>query len=248
MKNPEDISLLIVEDDVSLLDALVVSFETKGFYVRSAKNGKAAVDLIEKHRIDAVLSDIRMPDYNGLQLMTRIRELHPESPVLILMTGFSDVEVADLYHCGADAFFPKPFNLKSMEKKILELTSDRAEVWSVDHSMTESPFHIAKSFQTIDSAIASGCLGIGRGGMFIFHETELPSPGMPISFELGFINDPGITLLSGTGTIQWRRPAPNGPEGAQVCGIEFTSLFEGCRKRTIEWIKNRRIIPFIPKN
>ncbi|HEV7643905.1 MAG TPA: sigma-54 dependent transcriptional regulator [Pyrinomonadaceae bacterium] len=116
-------NLLIVDDEQSYRQLLTLVFETEGYKVRTAKNGREAVEMLLVEPADLVISDVRMPDMDGIELLSAAREFLPDLGV-VLMTAFASVETArDAFKLGADDFIQKPFDveeLKLIVKKTLE--------------------------------------------------------------------------------------------------------------------------------
>ncbi len=105
------LTALFVDDDKSLLEMLLLHFNTDEYKVITADNGAAALDCLSCTDIDIVLTDIRMPGMDGLDLASKIHERHPGMPVLI-MTAYSEIEVAvNAIKRGAFDFIMKPLNL-----------------------------------------------------------------------------------------------------------------------------------------
>lgn len=100
--------ILIVEDDISLSTTLKNLLQREGFNVQAVTDGVAAKNLIALEDFELVISDIRVPNLNGIQLLHHIKRTK-EIPV-ILMTGFSEIsEAKEAYDLGAKGFLPKPF-------------------------------------------------------------------------------------------------------------------------------------------
>jgi DNA-binding NtrC family response regulator len=103
--------LLLVDDEGGLRMTLAANLELDGFDVTMADSGKQALELFRQEPFDLVLSDIRMPGMNGVELFREIKAVKPECPV-ILMTAFA-VEglVQDAIHEGVYTVLPKPFDI-----------------------------------------------------------------------------------------------------------------------------------------
>jgi len=106
--------ILVVDDDDDLREIMFSIFESQGFTVLEADNGIKAYDIIVNQRIDMLISDIRMPGGDGLTLLQKVRAFNPEIPIVIFVTGFSDVSVSECIKKGARQVFPKPFNQKEL--------------------------------------------------------------------------------------------------------------------------------------
>ncbi|MGE4232973.1 MAG: response regulator [Bacteriovoracia bacterium] len=107
--------ILLVEDDDVFRETLKNIIQSTDKYdVVTAQNGKAAQHLCSLDKFDAVISDIRMPEVNGIELTHFIKRTNP-MPV-ILMTGFAELnETKEAHELGADGFLPKPFRKSDLE-------------------------------------------------------------------------------------------------------------------------------------
>ncbi|AGX86557.1 HD domain-containing phosphohydrolase [Candidatus Symbiobacter mobilis] len=83
-------TLLFVDDEPSILSALRRLFRAKGFQVRVAESGQAGLDLLESEPVDLVISDMRMPEMDGVAFLEQVRQRWPDS-MRLLLTGYADV-------------------------------------------------------------------------------------------------------------------------------------------------------------
>ncbi|OYT74008.1 MAG: hypothetical protein CFK49_10310, partial [Armatimonadetes bacterium JP3_11] len=103
--------VLIVDDDDLVRETLHFVLEDGGYRVYAASSGAEALRLLEREPIDIVLSDIFMPGMNGFDLLRQIREVAPNTPV-ILITGYGNIEMArEALKQGASDFITKPYNI-----------------------------------------------------------------------------------------------------------------------------------------
>src|SRR5919199_3710853 len=117
-------NLLIVDDEPGMRQLLTHVFgRGAGHAVRAAENGAKALELLRQEPADLIISDVKMPDMNGIELLRRVREFSPDVSV-VLMTAFATVETArEAFKLGADDFIQKPFDvdeLKLIVEKALE--------------------------------------------------------------------------------------------------------------------------------
>ena len=116
-------NLLIVDDEPGMRQLLTHVFGRAGHAVRAAENGTKALELLRQAPADLVISDVKMPDMNGIELLRRLREFLPDAGV-VMMTAFATVETArEAFKLGADDFIQKPFDvdeLKLIVEKALE--------------------------------------------------------------------------------------------------------------------------------
>ncbi len=114
--------VLVIDDDAPVLRHFVVVLtQSQKFEITALRDGADALKTIESGNFDAVLLDMAMPGVNGRELLRRMRELHPGTPVIII-TGVEDAELAaESMRRGAFAYLYKPVG----EDELL-LTLDRA--------------------------------------------------------------------------------------------------------------------------
>lgn len=121
-------SLLIVDDHVSII-ALLDHLLSDKYVIHKARNGKKALKLLEDERIDLVISDVIMPDMDGLTLCKKIKENIQTSHIpVILLTAKGEIENRiEGLQVGADSYIPKPFHPEHLFIRIEKLI-ERIEV------------------------------------------------------------------------------------------------------------------------
>ena len=113
-------AILIVEDDITFGMMLKTWLGKKGFEVSSVSNIARARKHIESQTVDLVLSDLRLPDYEGIDLLKWMNDRGLDIP-LIIMTGYADIQSAVLaMKLGARDYIAKPVNPEELLKKISE--------------------------------------------------------------------------------------------------------------------------------
>jgi len=104
-------TLLVVDDEVDILLSLTELFQTamEGVEVLTARDGATALDLLQFHPVDAIVCDYRMPGMDGLEVLRRASEAHPEVP-RIMLTAYPDLELAmrAINEAHIDSFLTKP--------------------------------------------------------------------------------------------------------------------------------------------
>ncbi|MBF0559146.1 MAG: response regulator, partial [Nitrospirae bacterium] len=102
--------VLIIEDKQSMADMLAKTLEAEGFSVLSAMTIKDGLDQLYKENIRAVITDLKLPDGDGLRIVNTVREGFPFIPVIV-MTAFGSIETAvKAIKEGAYDFISKPFD------------------------------------------------------------------------------------------------------------------------------------------
>lgn len=100
--------ILVVDDDIDMCTLLTRFLTRHGYEVSSVNSGKAGIQWMQKHEPELVLSDFRLEDMTGAELLTKIKEMHPQAPVIII-TGYSDVKDAvEVMKMGAYDYVTKP--------------------------------------------------------------------------------------------------------------------------------------------
>jgi two-component system response regulator CpxR len=110
-------TILLADDDIELSGLLKEYFETEGFEVRLAHDGRAALDEARKPGLDLVVLDVMMPEINGMDVL---RELRKEShlPVIMLTARGDDMDRILGLELGADDYVPKPCNPRELLARI----------------------------------------------------------------------------------------------------------------------------------
>src|SRR3984893_363423 len=131
----ENESVLVVEDDAALREALVDPLRAADLAVLSAADAPGALQLLESEEIALVISDVQMPGPNGYQLLSSIKQLRPELPV-VLMTAYGTVaQAVAAMREGATDYIVKPFDalaLIEMARRQLALRVVPNELVAVD--------------------------------------------------------------------------------------------------------------------
>jgi len=111
-------NLLIVDDELSMRQFLTHLFQRDGHSIRVAENGQKAMSLLREQPADVIISDVKMPDMGGIDLLRAARELSPETEI-IMMTAFANEETAhEAFLLGAFDFVHKPFDNDLLKEKV----------------------------------------------------------------------------------------------------------------------------------
>ena len=125
-------TLWIVDDDQSIRWVLEKALSKAGMAVRSFADASLVLKALEQTEPDALITDIRMPDMDGLALLERLRMLHPALPVIVI-TAHSDLDSAvSAYQGGAFEYLPKPFDIDDVVSLARRACENRQEQGSND--------------------------------------------------------------------------------------------------------------------
>jgi two-component system response regulator (stage 0 sporulation protein F) len=107
--------ILIVDDEEGLREGLSKLLESEGYVALSAESGEQALEILQRSHIDLVLTDMRMPGMDGIELLKKIRERHPNVGVIIL-TGYGQIEsYIEAMNFGAIEYVSKPFKVNELK-------------------------------------------------------------------------------------------------------------------------------------
>ncbi len=170
--------VVVIDDEVNAAAALETLLKEDGYEVSRAHDARTGLLLLEKEEPDVVLTDLRMPGMDGIELLTRIKQIRPEIMV-ILMTAYGTVKTAvKAMKLGAEDYLGKPIDVEELEvvlEKVLEKKSLLAETrglrerlehkYRFDNLVGESPEMLA-AFKTIRQVApsAASVLLLGESG------------------------------------------------------------------------------------
>jgi len=229
--------VLVVEDEEVFRDAIVFEFQRKGFLVSSAANGREALEILSKLRIDVVISDIIMPEVNGIELLARVKSINPNLPIVMLMTGYSDITSESARSKGADALFSKPFDRKTLVDAVMKLVVAQGEALSSLSGSICTDLKANIKFKGEHLSFETRAINLYENGIFVSLKDHFPQVCDPVGFDLFF--DDEDTWMGATGIVKWIsfQSINNTPPGI---GIEFFGLSEARSEKIESLIKAKR--------
>jgi len=159
-------SVLIVEDDADLREALSDTLQMGGYRVVEAANGGAALDILENDDVRIVISDVQMDGMDGHTLLKRIRAQHPEIPV-VLMTAYGTIQKAvEAMQDGAVDYLVKPFEAEvivNMVARYLPLDEDMTSGLVAEDPLTQEVLALVGRVAVADATVLiAGESGTGK--------------------------------------------------------------------------------------
>ncbi len=131
-------TVLLIDDDDSLRTVTLHNLETGGFRAVGAADGGEGLRLFRKNRPDVVVTDVRLGDIDGLDLLARIKEESPDTPVIVI-TAFGSIDMAvEAMRGGAFNFLAKPFDREALRaacRKAVEVSTLKAKSRQLDEEM-----------------------------------------------------------------------------------------------------------------
>src|SRR5437762_12122043 len=151
--------ILIVDDDESVRDVISVLLKEEGYHCVTAPGADAALDVATQEDPPLVISDMKMPGKDGLWLLEKFRENHPDTSV-IMLTGFGDTEAAvDCLRRGAVDYLLKPPKLtdliraieRALAKRRIELARKRYQK-KLERKVREKTTELSKALHEVENS------------------------------------------------------------------------------------------------
>ena len=121
-------SILVVDDELLIRDLLYDFFNSQGWKIKVAENGEKALEILESGNVDLLLTDLKMPDMDGMTLTRNAKNVYPDLPVVV-MTGYPSVDTAvDAIRAKVADYIIKPFNINQLYKIVQSHLSDKEDL------------------------------------------------------------------------------------------------------------------------
>jgi two-component system alkaline phosphatase synthesis response regulator PhoP len=174
-------TILVVEDDRSLREALAMNFEMRGHRVLTAADGETGLRLAFDEHPDLIVLDLMLPGLDGFEILGRLREREVDVPVLILSARGQVADKVDGFRLGADDYVTKPFQLPELLARAGRMLRRRQ-----GRRVGQEPIAIGEI--VIDPA-ARTVLRAGKAGPLLAKEFDLllllaRQPGRPLRREV----------------------------------------------------------------
>ena len=114
-------SILVVEDEETLREALKLNLELEGYEITTADNGPAVLKMVKNEYFDLIVLDIMLPDMDGITVCETIRMQHNDVPILFLSARNSSADKVEGLKKGGDDYLTKPFNLEELLLRVDKL-------------------------------------------------------------------------------------------------------------------------------
>ena len=225
----QEARILVVDDEPQLCEIFMRWLTAAGCAnVLSAPDGEAALTILAAHRIDMLVTDIRMPRIDGVSLVRTLMNMGKPGPTIIFVSGFGEIEPREMYGLGVEAFLNKPLRREDLLKAVTASLAERSELWLEPMGMAPT--------QSMNMEAESCDFHLGRGGFSApFHEP----------LNLGKVAFHCLVPLEhreigGEGYVRWFS------QGDQLAGVEFYFLDSACRDWVLGEIASTKPQSFIP--
>ena len=113
--------ILVIDDEVPTLQMLKLFLEACGYIVLTAENADSGLEIFEREKPPIVLTDIKMPGKDGFSILKTIKEMRPETEVMVI-TGHGDKDLAkQAFDLNATEFFNKPLDTDALDAALTRL-------------------------------------------------------------------------------------------------------------------------------
>ena len=126
------LSVLLVEDEENLHDALKLNLELEGYEITSAFDGNQALQKIQQEYFDLIIMDVMLPGIDGISITENIRLQNNDVPILILSAKDTSADRVQGLKKGADDYLTKPFNLEELLLRVQKLIEKNKKLQDKD--------------------------------------------------------------------------------------------------------------------
>ncbi len=123
----EEMKILVADDEELIRWSLRRAFEAAGYTVDMAANGKEAIQKVEENNYDIVVTDLEMPELNGMKMLMRMREMGISLPVIVISAYLSENVIKESLHKGAFRCLDKPFQMEDVLNVVKEAVEYKAK-------------------------------------------------------------------------------------------------------------------------
>ena len=174
-------SILIIDDKDSLRKMLTQTLTTEGYQVESAKDGKSGLELARRKQYDLVLTDLKMPDISGIEVLKNVKEMDVDTSVIVMTAYGTITDAVEAMRKGAYDFITKPFEIdhltllikKALESKRLQaensllreelaLNLGFSDIIGSNEKMKEVSRLVSKVANSDTSVLITGESGVGK--------------------------------------------------------------------------------------
>ena len=166
------VTILVVEDDVELRELYGVALEGNGYAVRSAGDGREALEVLESAKVDLVVCDVMMPVMDGFELTRALRRAGYDLPILVITAKGGLADKRDGFRAGVDDYVVKPVDINEM-------------VWRVEALLRRARIATEHQLFVGDTVLDRDALVVRRGE----DEVALPQKEFNLLFKL--LSSPG---------------------------------------------------------
>ena len=203
--SPHKAKVLLVDDDASLLKLLAIRIESKGYQVTTCESGLAALQILKSHVFDAVITDLRMDEMDGMALHRQLQSRYPALPVIMMTAHGSIPDAVEATKQGIFAFITKPVDKDELFESLANaidihgVNTDEAPSKSNIVTRSGAMLHLLEQVKLLGpthvNVLISGASGTGKELLAqAIHQHSQVSNGPFVAINCGAV--PGELLES----------------------------------------------------
>ena len=256
------IHVLIVDDDSSILEVLDARLAAAGFTTYKASSGPKALTILKEEQIDVLVSDIKMPEMSGLELLEKTRALFPQLPVIFLTAYGTIPDAVDAVKAGALDYLTKPFDGKELVRKIENILPiippqqaisqsqmEAGIVWGKSAAMTELKEMLLKVAASNANVLILGESGVGKESVARMLHNSSPRKNKPYivvdcgSTPAGILESELFGHVKGSFThaIQDKKGLIEAAHGGTLFLDEVGNISQEMQSRLLRFLEERTI-------
>jgi CheY-like chemotaxis protein len=230
-------TVLVVDDEPELREIFAAWLGRSAASVLTAANGADALAILTSRKVDALVSDIRMPVMDGITLVRRVFDVGLTIPTMIFVSGFGDVDRREMHALGVEALLEKPLNRADLIGALERGLTEREEMWLRPVSGPANQT-VSIDIASLEDAIATQAFLFGRGGCCFPCDQPL-AEDETINLHLRFAQQD--LILRARGQVCWYSAA------AGRAGMVFQYLDPADHGWVTSYMKNDPSRSFIPR-
>jgi two-component system KDP operon response regulator KdpE len=142
-------SILVVDDEPQILRVLRRGLAAKGYHVLAAPDANTALDIMKTARVDLLITDLRMPDLDGIQLCSRVRKTS-KLPIIVLSVKGEEATKVEALDAGADDYITKPFGMDELLARVRALSRRaRADAETAEAPLGAGDFEVSPELRRV---------------------------------------------------------------------------------------------------
>ncbi|MBA3010605.1 MAG: response regulator [Proteobacteria bacterium] len=161
-------TILIIDDEFSIRDSLLSFFQDEGYRVLTAENGETGLALFFKEKVDVVLTDLRMPQKDGIEVMNTIREKSPDTPMVVVSGAGRREDIINALRMGAKDYITKPVEDLEMIHHVIRKALENKRLVEENRQYRKQLEKSEARYRTITQQIAEGVFTMDAQGNLTF--------------------------------------------------------------------------------
>jgi CheY-like chemotaxis protein len=236
-------TILLADDSVTIQKVVELTFMEEEVEVVAVSSGAEALEKLSDLHPDLVIADVHMPGPDGFEICRKVKQEHPEVPVLLLVGTFEPFNVEDVQACGANGYLKKPFDSQELMRQVEELlpaTPRAAQAGSAEASEKPAPGDRFSWMASVDAEIdAVGGVDESSGARKAVeapaHPVAVEAPAHPVAVEAAVERDSPPAAAAQSVPANGGAPGPLSDDDVERIARRVVELLGSDAVREIAW-------------